>query len=477
MFAGENDGKNIEFAIGEGLVGQAAAEKRSLEIPSSTQLQIPAGLGVVRPERLLLVPVVNTGISTGVIELAPASSLNDEQRALLEALLPTVALNLEILMGNLATRKLLEQTKAQAATVAAAEERFRLILGSVDEGILGMDTNGVMSFINQAGAQMVGYEPHELVGHQMHARLHYAHEDGTVFPREECSMYKTAHDGQSREVDNEVLWRRDGTCFPVEYSTTAVQKDGETVGTVVAFRDISERKAAEARLKFTQYAVDNAADSVYWVRASDGKLEYVNNAAANILGYTQEELLSMSIGDVVEGFKSEKWEELLAKLRETPAVTSETKLAAKEGPAIDVETTISIADYLGRKILITNVRDITERKQAEAAIHHAREIAEAATKAKSDFLANMSHEIRTPMNAIIGLNHLALKTELTRKQRDYLTKVNSAAQALLGIINDILDFSKIEAGKLDMEKTRIPAGRTARQRNFYRQPKSARQES
>jgi signal transduction histidine kinase/HPt (histidine-containing phosphotransfer) domain-containing protein len=99
--------------------------------------------------------------------------------------------------------------------------------------------------------------------------------------------------------------------------------------------------------------------------------------------------------------------------------------------------------------------DITERKRLEADLAASQEAANAANRAKSEFLANMSHEIRTPMNAIIGLAHLALKTDLDHRQRDYLTKVSGAAQSLLRIVNDVLDVSKIEAGQLQLEHIRF----------------------
>ncbi|MGB4497181.1 MAG: PAS domain S-box protein, partial [Methylococcaceae bacterium] len=97
------------------------------------------------------------------------------------------------------------------------------------------------------------------------------------------------------------------------------------------------------------------------------------------------------------------------------------------------------------------INDITCEHEANLALKEAKEMAENATKMKSDFLANMSHEIRTPMNAIIGLSHLVMKTEMSDKQREYLRKIQSSSQHLLGILNDILDFSKIEAGKLAIE--------------------------
>ncbi len=131
----------------------------------------------------------------------------------------------------------------------------------------------------------------------------------------------------------------------------------------------------------------------------------------------------------------------------------ETQFYRKDGKVIDVSMNVHVVRDENNTILHYEgiIEDVTEKKQASH-LRIAKEAAEAATQAKSDFLANMSHEIRTPMNAIIGMTYLALKTDLTPKQYDYLKRIEVSAKSLLGVINDILDFSKIESGKLNIEQ-------------------------
>src|SRR5262249_37046501 len=156
------------------------------------------------------------------IEIASSAPISAKQQMLLDALLPIVALNSTILTSKLKASALLEKTKSQAESLAMLEERSRLILSSVDEGICGLTPEGVVTFVNTAGAQMLGFSPEELVSHPMHGLVHYAYADGSAFPREHCSMCQTAKDGEHRVVSDEVLWRKDGSSFPVEYSTRPI---------------------------------------------------------------------------------------------------------------------------------------------------------------------------------------------------------------------------------------------------------------
>ena len=136
---------------------------------------------------------------------------------------------------------------------------------------------------------MLGYREDEFVGQKMHALVHHHYPDGREFPREECSMYLSSHDGQSLTVDNEVLWHKDGSAIPVEYTTTVIRKDEAIIGTVVVYRDITERKAAENKLRHANFLNDQALDLTkagYWHIPLNTGDEYYNSSerAATIFG-------------------------------------------------------------------------------------------------------------------------------------------------------------------------------------------------
>ena len=196
----------------------------------------------------------------------------------------------------------------------------------------------------------------------------------------------------------------------------------------------------EAKEKEFRALLESAPDPLV-IANGDGIIDIVNRQTEVLFGFSQGELVGKPIATLVPA-------------HDQPAAPGSAEGyigISRDGREIPLEITRSpITTDKGTRI-VSAMRDITERKRADEELRRAKEIAEDATRLKSDFLANMSHEIRTPMNAIIGMAHLALRTALDERQHDYVTKIQRAGQHLLGVINDILDFSKIEAGHMTIE--------------------------
>jgi two-component system, sensor histidine kinase and response regulator len=220
---------------------------------------------------------------------------------------------------------------------------------------------------------------------------------------------------------------------------------------------LEQVKSTEER---TRLILESSAEGIFGTD-TEGRITFVNPAACRMLGFSAEELIGQPSHAAFHHHRPDGSEypteecPMFAAYKHGNASRIDNEcLWRKDGAGLPVEygATPIVKDgtIIGSVVSFT---DITVRKQQEAEILAAKEKAEEATQMKSMFLANMSHEIRTPMNAIIGLSHLALKTQLTPKQRDYVSKVHNAGTSLLAVINDILDFSKIEAGKLDLETT------------------------
>ena len=142
-------------------------------------------------------------------------------------------------LRDISERKTLEAEQTRLA------DANRLLLDSTGEGIYGIDRNGCFTFVNQSAAGMLGYTQEEIIGQSGHSLIHSRHEDGAAYPEQECPIYRAIRSGQNAHAEDEVFWHKDGTSFPVSYTASPIIMGTDSLGAVVTFSDISERRQME----------------------------------------------------------------------------------------------------------------------------------------------------------------------------------------------------------------------------------------
>jgi PAS domain S-box-containing protein len=190
------------------------------------------------------------------------------------------------------------RVEERTAELRASEEKSRLLLESVGEGIFGVDLDGKVAFINPAANRMLGYGPEELIGHDVHNKIHHSHADGSAYPKTKCPMYLTHADSTDYRIVDEVLWRKDGSSFPVEYTSMPIKKNEQVVGAVVTFMDITDRKQAEQEIRESRAKyrdlVENA-NSIIFQMDTQGNITFFNRFAQEFFGYSEAEILGRNV--------------------------------------------------------------------------------------------------------------------------------------------------------------------------------------
>ncbi|QIE24143.1 Sensor histidine kinase RcsC [Caballeronia sp. SBC1] len=341
--------------------------------------------------------------------------------------------------------------------LAASLDMTRAILDTAINPIITIDSAGIVSSLNPAGENTFGYASQELVGRNVRTLVPDSLVDAYNDYVAQFSRQGRTGSGSGRELAG---LRKDGSIFPAHVSTAPMVVAGELCF-VCVITDLTEQHGQRMELAAARDQVLLAAQTaelgIWSWNLADNALHW-NERMFEI--YEQPKTLNGS------GLNFDHW-----RTRVHPAdidATMNSLNAAIEGNGDElplfritlpggriryIQTRMQVErDANGTPVVMTGInRDITDQHQLELRLREAKEQADAASAAKSSFLANMSHEIRTPMNAVLGMLHLVQLSNLNLRQRDYVSKAQTAAKSLLGLLNDILDYSKIDAGKLQLD--------------------------
>ncbi len=266
-----------------------------------------------------------------------------------------------------------QELLAQKASLRESNEMTRLLLDSTAEGIYALDVNGNCTMCNAASLAMLGYQQaEELLDKNMHQLMHHTRSDGSQYAIDDCPIFSSLKSGAKVHNDSELFWRSDGSSFPVEYWSYPIIKDAVTVGAVITFIDITERKLNKQKLVESEQRYrsifENNRSVMLIIDPESAAIVDANPAAADFYGWTQDQLRSMQIYDL----NILKPEQVAAETRQALQQNRYYfifKHRLADGSIRDVEVFSGPVQSEGRQLLFSIIHDITDRLQAEEALH------------------------------------------------------------------------------------------------------------
>ena len=319
---------------------------------------------------------------------------------------------------------------------------MQLLLESAGEGIYGIDEEGRCTFINHAGAELLGYQPEEVLGRNMHEVAHHHCEDGSVYPVEGCLIYRAFQNGEQCHVDTEVFWRKDGSSFPVDYSSYPIVEGEAITGAVVTFTDITERKRAGEQIADQAALLDKTRDAIL-VRDLEGKILYWNHGAERIYGFSRDEAVGRTSIEMLQT-DLKKFEELIRLTINRGEWNGELLHLAKDGREISIESRCTlIRDQEGRpKSILAINTDITEKKKLEAQFLRAQRMESVGTLA-----GGIAHDLNNVFGPILMVAEV-LKQQVTDVEgRKLLHLLDASAQHGADLVRQVLAFARGVEGR------------------------------